>query len=120
MTIWKKIKAWWDAQYPFKAYIGWNLFLIFMYIYGFLMRYPEGHFAYGSETFANFWEYESYEVFFYSNLRSLIIYFLLFFLAMSNKDKNPALAKFLFLFPWVYMAVRDIFSHSLDIYMSIL
>ena len=123
MMIWKKIKTWWNAQYPFKAYIGWNLFLIYIFLYDLVIgaiEYPEGHPIYGSEAMGRYWNYTNATVYFYSALRSTIIYILLFFLAMSNKDKHPKLAKFLFLFPWLMALIINLHELLFNICFDIL
>ena len=123
MTICKKIKTWWNEQSPFKAYIGWNLFLIFIYLcilFTIPIKYPEDHPIYGSMAVMKNWVYTSLSVWFYTTLRSTIIYILLFFLAMSNKDKHPRLAKFLFLFPWIYIVARNIIYYVFENYANIL
>ena len=80
--------------------------MIFILLYDLVMtpiEYPEGHPIYRSEGMSAYWEFTNATVNFYSELRFTIIYILLFFLAMSNKDKHPKLAKFLFLFPVWYI-----------------
>ena len=123
MMIWKKIKAWWDAQSPFKAYIGWNLFVIFIFLYDLVIgsiEYPEGHPIYRAEAMRGYWKFANATVYFYSALRSIVIYILLFFLAMSNKDKHPKLAKFLFLFPWLMPLIINLHEWLFDICFDIL
>ena len=123
MTVCKRIKNWWDAQSPFKAYIGWNLFIILAYMYILFtipIEYPEGHPIYGSEAMGRYWNYTNATVYFYSALRSTIIYILLFFLAMSNKDKHPKLAKFLFLFPWLMALIINLHELLFNICFDIL
>ena len=120
MTICKKIKTWWNEQSPFKAYIGWNLFMIFIFLCALFQIPPEGDYIYKSEAVGEYWSYSNATVNFYSALRFTIIYILLFFLAMSNKDKHPKLAKFLFLFPWIMPLIIDLYEWLFNICFDIL
>ena len=120
MTIGNKIKNWWNEQYSFKKYIICNLLFMIMTLSLLVKTPPEGDTLYETPYFENRWEFTNADVYFHAMLNLNIIFALVFLLAMSNKEKHPKLAKFLFLSPWIYFFCKALpywfFNIRVDIF----
>ena len=90
---------------PFKWYMTFNGAYLFLLVFEYLNPPAKDDPIFGSVSTLDAWNYVNQEVYVESLKLAVIIFVLLFLLATSNMRNHPKIAKCLFLFPWLDMAL---------------
>lgn len=90
---------------PFKWYMIFNGAYLFLLVFEYLNLPAKDDPIFGSVSTLDAWNYVNQEVYVESLKLAVIIFVLLFLLATSNMRNHPKIAKCLFLFPWLDMAL---------------
>ena len=90
---------------PFKWSVFFHLLYLFLFVYDYLNPPAKDDPILGYEYSKGAWNYINQEVYIGTYRLFLTIVILIFLLGLSNMKNHPKLARFILLYPWIFLAL---------------
>ena len=100
---------------PFKWSVFFHLLYLFIWVLGYFNPPAKDDPILGYEYSKGAWNYINQEVYIGTYRLFLIIVILIFLLGLSNMKNHPKLARFILLYPWIFIALGFVFDLVKDL-----